>query len=157
MRYSSEGVDNILNEAQLLYFYSTIPQVLGAIIAIVGALLIFKFQSINNALLGFGSTLLITYKDKSIHGKFKDKDYSGKLMRRIEMAIAKRDYIDLYINLESARDNFLENRESLEKHTLRFKELYKKKKKLLWVSIINFIYSGLITFLSILMLTIIPH
>lgn len=37
-----------------LYFFSTIPQVLGALIALLGVFILFKFESIKNTIISFG-------------------------------------------------------------------------------------------------------
>ncbi len=48
---------NIDFENSFLYFYSTIPQVLGALIALFGVFLLFKFQSLNNSIISFGKQI----------------------------------------------------------------------------------------------------
>ena len=44
----------IIFDNAFLYFFSTIPQVLGALIALLGVFLLFKFESIKNTIISFG-------------------------------------------------------------------------------------------------------
>ncbi len=45
-------------ENAFLYFFSAIPQVLGTLIGLLGVFLLFKFQSINKSIIGFGEQVL---------------------------------------------------------------------------------------------------
>lgn len=50
---------NINFENSFLYFFSVIPQVIGALAGLLGVFLLFKFQSLNKSIIGFGEQILL--------------------------------------------------------------------------------------------------
>jgi len=46
-------------ENSLMYFFSATPQVVGALIGLLGVFLLFKFQSLTKSIIGFGEQILL--------------------------------------------------------------------------------------------------
>lgn len=50
---------NVNFENSLLYYFSATPQVVGALVGLLGVFLLFKFQSLNKSIIGFGEQILL--------------------------------------------------------------------------------------------------
>jgi hypothetical protein len=55
-------MENLMNNS-FYYFFSATPQVLGAIMAMFGVLIMFKTQSIKDTLFGYGQTLIFEIEE----------------------------------------------------------------------------------------------
>ena len=64
-------------ENSFYYLFSTIPQVLGALIALFGVFLLFKFQSIKNTIISFGNQTLDYLNNEQFLLDISDRDFNN--------------------------------------------------------------------------------
>mgnify|MGYP003631905634 CR=1 FL=1 len=76
-------------ENTFLYFFSTIPQVLSGLIALLGVFVLFKFQSIKSAIVSFGRQTL-DYLDEDFILKISD-DHINSMKKNLQHGIVRND------------------------------------------------------------------
>jgi hypothetical protein len=85
-------------ENAIYYTFSTIPQVLAALIALVGVFVIFKIQILNKELLGFGKAILDEFERcEKVREKVKQKN--KMLESRLKKSINRNDFDGLGIQI----------------------------------------------------------
>lgn len=65
---------NINFENSFLYLFSAIPQVIGALAGLLGVFLLFKFQSLNKSIIGFGEQILLHLNNEPFLVEIKDRE-----------------------------------------------------------------------------------
>lgn len=77
-------------ENAFLYAFSTVPQVIAAVIALLAVFLLFKMQSIKNSILGFGQQTIDDFEHQYTLQDIKDKEISD-CINRLKHAITRED------------------------------------------------------------------
>ena len=103
----------------LHYFFSTAPQVLGAILAITGAYVVFKIDSLKKELFSGGSQQLINFdnEDNSIYHIFfdnKDKQIIREAQSKGNEVILRKVIASNYKKLTDETDEYSKAKNNLE-------------------------------------------
>lgn len=104
-------------ENSFLYFYSTMPQVLGALVALLGVFILFKLQSLNNSIVSFGEqiskkiineTFLSAINNRELR-LLKEHLKEGILRQDVETIVSQVSGINRVLNEINKKTNFTDD------------------------------------------------
>lgn len=154
-------------ETAFYYLLSTIPQTLGALIALLGIFLLFKFESIKTTIIGFGKQsqnfYIELFRDRKIdieYQRMQERLSNGIIRSDLETITSQITGIYLHFDKIVNEDKLKYEENSIltgMKHIneIQYKclelrtQLIKKSKKILFLS-------GLLMFISVAFLLLVP-
>ena len=137
-------------ENQIYYTFSTIPQVLGAAIALLGVFCIYKIEQINSRLKGIGNAILIEF-ERSDYNYQKVYNEDQFLISRLKKSIERSDQIKLKETIDKIVS--ILNTDSFKKEIkLEFERIEKQKLQLISQTKNAVLWSAITIILSVLIL-----
>jgi hypothetical protein len=140
------------NTNSFYYFYSAVPQVLGALLALFGVFVIFKVSDLKNQMIG----ICMTIKDEAESYTFKDGSFlklneemdNSTIFKSLTRYMERIDLVGLKRTLE------LINNQHFGIPLIRYSDLFSVRKKLIFWTIILSIYTSIIILFCLVCLTL---
>lgn len=127
-------------ENSFLYFFSAIPQVLGALAGLLGVFLLFKFQNLNKSIISFGEQIIDKLDTKSFLITINDRElrrYQSNLKDAIlrndqETVVSQVAAINHTLDLKDKADTLIHDNPDLKRENIGLLQTFKIIENIQW-------------------------